>query len=331
MPGSQCRRPTIRKHCRALLAPRITAFIPRATPSSSTARAACGFPTGCRISPNTWMTSRLLRSCQADGVNHVGAVCQMNTGEILAGRPSMGAWVTYGLGSANQNLPTFVVMQDDKEILGGVQNYSSGFLPATYQGTLFRKGDTPILNLKPPTGMTDAQERNKLEFLQAINDRFGRDKQDDTELDARTRSYELAYRMQSSAPEAVDLSSESEATKKLYGWTIRLPRCMERTCCSRAAWSSAAFDSWNATTARARAGTRIAVWKRITRKIASRATSRSPVAGRFESSRHVEGHAGGVGRGIRPHAFRARQSRMMRRPGAITIRGASPSGWRAAA
>jgi hypothetical protein len=159
----------------------------------------------------------VLRSCQADGVNHVGAVCQMNTGEILAGRPSMGAWVTYGLGSANQNLPTFVVMQDDKEILGGVQNYSSGFLPATYQGTLFRKGDTPILNLKPPVGMTDAQERNKLEFLQAINDRFGRDKQDDTELDARTRSYELAYRMQSSAPEAVDISSESEATKKLYG------------------------------------------------------------------------------------------------------------------
>ncbi len=108
----------------------------------------------------------VLRSCHADGVNHVGAVCQMNTGEILAGRPSMGAWVTYGLGSANQNLPTFVVMQDDKEILGGVQNYSSGFLPATYQGTLFRKGDTPILNLKPPTGMTDAEERNKLEFLQ---------------------------------------------------------------------------------------------------------------------------------------------------------------------
>jgi hypothetical protein len=159
----------------------------------------------------------VLRSCYADGVNHVGAVCQMNTGEILAGRPSMGAWVTYGLGSANQNLPTFVIMQDDKEILGGVQNYSAGFLPATYQGTLFRKGDTPILNLKPPTGMTDAQERNKLEFLKAINDRYGRDKQDDTELDARTRSYELAYRMQSAAPDAVDLSSESEATKKLYG------------------------------------------------------------------------------------------------------------------
>ena len=129
----------------------------------------------------------------------------------------MGAWLTYGLGSAQRNLPTFVVMQDDKEILGAVQNYGSGFLPATYQGSLFRQGDTPILNLKPPVGTTDEQQRNKIAFLEELNERFGHDKQDDTELDARTRSYELAYQMQSSAPEAVDLSKESEATRKLYG------------------------------------------------------------------------------------------------------------------
>src|SRR5205809_3129971 len=159
----------------------------------------------------------VIRSCQSDAVNHVGGVCQMNTGTILAGRPSLGSWVMYGLGSANRNLPSFVVMQDDKEILGGVQNYGSGFLPATYQGTLFRQGDTPILNLRPPAGTTDAQERSKLEFLKALNERYSRDKQDDSELDARSRSYELAYQMQSAAPEAVDLSSESEATKKLYG------------------------------------------------------------------------------------------------------------------
>jgi hypothetical protein len=85
----------------------------------------------------------VVRSCVSNAVNHVGGVCQMNTGDILAGRPSLGAWVTYGLGSAKRNLPTFVVMQDDKEILGGVQNYGSGFLPATYAGTLFRGGDTP--------------------------------------------------------------------------------------------------------------------------------------------------------------------------------------------
>ena len=159
----------------------------------------------------------VIRSCTSDAVNHVGGVCEMNTGDILAGRPSMGAWVTYGLGSAQRNLPTFVVMQDDKEILGSVQNYGSGFLPATYQGTLFRQGDTPILNLRPPGGTTDAQQRGKLEFLKELNERFARDKQEDTELDARTRSYELAYQMQSAAPEAIDLSKETEATKKLYG------------------------------------------------------------------------------------------------------------------
>ncbi len=110
----------------------------------------------------------VIRSCTSDAVNHVGGVCQMNTGSILAGRPSLGAWLTYGLGSAQRNLPTFVVMQDDKEILGAVQNYGSGFLPATYQGTLFRQGDTPILNLKPPAGTTDAQQRSKLDFLSKL-------------------------------------------------------------------------------------------------------------------------------------------------------------------
>jgi hypothetical protein len=159
----------------------------------------------------------VIRSCQSDAVNHVGGVCQMNTGAILAGRPSLGAWLTYGLGSANRNLPAFVVMQDDKEILGGVQNYSSGFLPATFQGSLFRQGDSPLLNLKPPAGTTEAQERGKLDFLKELNARFGRDKQDDTELDARTRSYELAYQMQTAAPEAIDLGKETEATRGLYG------------------------------------------------------------------------------------------------------------------
>src|SRR6266700_3045863 len=121
----------------------------------------------------------VIRSCQSDAVNHVGGVCQMNTGDILAGRPSLGAWLTYGLGIAQKNLPTFVVMQDDKEILGSVQNYGSGFLPATYQGSLFRQGDTPILNLKPPAGTTDPQERGKIEFLKQINELYGRNKQDD--------------------------------------------------------------------------------------------------------------------------------------------------------
>jgi hypothetical protein len=159
----------------------------------------------------------VIRSCYADGLNHVGSVCQMNTGSILAGRPAMGAWVTYGLGTANQNLPTFVILADDKEVVGGPKNWSSGFLPAVYQGTQFRNGPTPIFYLASPETVGDEQQRNKLEFLAQLNKRFSATRADDTELLARLNSYELAYRMQASAPEAVELSKESEATKKLYG------------------------------------------------------------------------------------------------------------------
>ncbi len=172
----------------------------------------------------------VLRSCWANGLNHVGSVCQMNTGDILAGRPSMGAWVTYGLGAANKNLPAFVVLLDDREPVGGPKNWSSGFLPATYQGSQFRQGDTPIFHLKTPEGVTDKQQRNKLEFLKSLNTRFGADKADDTELDARIRSYELAYEMQASAPEAVDLASESDATKDLYGLNDEATRDFGRNC-----------------------------------------------------------------------------------------------------
>jgi len=159
----------------------------------------------------------LFRSCWADGLNHVGSVCQMNTGSILAGRPSMGAWVTYGLGTANNNLPTFVILTDAGEVLGGSKNWSSGFLPATYQGTLFRREGSPILDLAPPSTIGDAQQRGRLDLLRSLNRHFGDARPEDTELEARLNSYELAYRMQSAAPEAVDLNSESEATKKLYG------------------------------------------------------------------------------------------------------------------
>jgi hypothetical protein len=159
----------------------------------------------------------VLRSCWADGLNHVGSVCQMNTGSILAGRPSLGAWVTYGLGTSNKNLPTFVVLTDGRDPLGGGANWNSGFLPALYQGTRFRTGDTPILDLKPPAGISDQQQKNRLGLLQKLNQIWSEDKAEDSELDARIRSFELAYQMQSSAADAVDLSSETEATKKLYG------------------------------------------------------------------------------------------------------------------
>jgi hypothetical protein len=159
----------------------------------------------------------MLRGCWADGLNHVGSVCQMNTGSILAGRPSMGAWVTYGLGTANNNLPTFVILTDAAEVLGGGKNWSSGFLPASYQGTLLRKEGAPILDLAPPATIGESQQRGRLDLLNALNRHYGDTKPEDTELEARLNSYELAYRMQSAAPEAVDLTRESEATRKLYG------------------------------------------------------------------------------------------------------------------
>jgi hypothetical protein len=159
----------------------------------------------------------IIRSCWADGLNHVGSVCQMNTGSILAGRPSLGAWATYGLGTANQNLPTYVIMCDAAEVLGGAKNWSSGFLPAIYQGTQFRQGTTPIFHLAPPETISDEQQRNKLDLLTQINRRYSASRSDDTELLARLNSYELAYRMQSAAPEAVDLTKETAGTRKLYG------------------------------------------------------------------------------------------------------------------
>ena len=164
-------------------------------------------------------TDRLavIRSCWQNGINHLGSISQMNTGSILAGRPSLGAWVTYGLGTANEDLPTFVILVDDRSVTGGTQNWGSGFLPAAYQGTMFQKEGPPIFYLDRPATVGEAQQRSKLDLLSALNRRDAEASPHDTELDARLQSYELAYRMQSAAPEAVAISEESEATKKLYG------------------------------------------------------------------------------------------------------------------
>ena len=159
----------------------------------------------------------VVRSCWADGLNHVGSVCEMNTGSILAGRPSLGAWVTYGLGTANSNLPSFMILTDAGEVLGGPKNWSSGFLPATYQGTLLRREGPPILDLAPPDSIGDAQQRGRLDLLKSLNRHYGEARPLDSELEARLNSYELAYRMQAAAPEAVDITKESEATRKMYG------------------------------------------------------------------------------------------------------------------
>jgi hypothetical protein len=160
----------------------------------------------------------LVRSCWADGLNHVGSVGQMNTGSILGGRPSLGSWVSYGLGTENDNLPGFVVLQDrDQEPPGGTRNWGTGFMPATYQGTRFRGEGSPILHLDAPPTVGADQQRRKLDLLARMNRRHAEARNGQDELDARIAAYELAYRMQADAPEAVDLSQETAETLALYG------------------------------------------------------------------------------------------------------------------
>ena len=165
----------------------------------------------------------VVRSCWADSVNHPQAVYQMNTGSILMGKPSLGSWVGYGLGSENRDLPAFVVLPDPAGgIKGGPPAYGSGFLPASYQGTLVRGGESPILDLKPQPGMTPDRQRKTLDLIGRLNSRHLDSRGEDGELSARIASYELAYRMQMAAPEAVDLSTESAETKALYGLDNRV-------------------------------------------------------------------------------------------------------------
>ncbi len=160
----------------------------------------------------------LIRGTFADSFAHGSGLLQMNTGFIRQGYPSMGSWVSYGLGTENQNLPAFVVLLDHRGgPISGAPNWGSGFMPATYQGTQFRTSGDPILFLEPPEGITPAQQRGQLELLKKFNQLRGAAGPGNAELMSRIESYELAFRMQSSAPEAVDFSKESEETKQLYG------------------------------------------------------------------------------------------------------------------
>src|SRR5688500_7213119 len=173
----------------------------------------------------------VIRSCVSDGINHSGGVCQMNTGSVLAGRPSLGAWVTYGLGTENQNLPAFCVLTDSNTSpINGPRNWGAGFMPAVYQGTRLQGSGEPISNLRTPGGVGDERQRAKLQLLAALNRGHGHSRSDLTELDARIRSYELAFRMQAEAPEAVDLSGESETTKEMYGLNEKKTETFGRMC-----------------------------------------------------------------------------------------------------
>ena len=160
----------------------------------------------------------VIRSCHGDSVNHPQSVYQMNTGSILMGKPSLGSWVAYGLGTENQNMPASIVLPDPGGApKGGPPAWGSGFLPATYQGTLMRPGKDPILNLRPPRQISGRQQRAALDLIGRLNQRHLEARDFDDELAARIDAYELAFRMQSAAPELVDLSGETQTTKALYG------------------------------------------------------------------------------------------------------------------
>jgi len=158
-----------------------------------------------------------VKSCFTESNDHVPALYQMNTGVARAGLPTAGAWVTYGLGSENQNLPGFVVLGNNQGIKGGPVNWSAGFLPTTYQGTLFRSQGSPILNLKPPKDISDEDQRAQLDFMSKLNQDHLAQHPGEPDLSARINTFELAYRMQMEASDLVNFSSESPETQKMYG------------------------------------------------------------------------------------------------------------------
>ncbi len=160
----------------------------------------------------------VINSCHTDSHAHGSALVAMNTGKTLIGRPSLGSWCVYGLGTENENLPGYVVILDKRGgPIGGQPNWSSGFMPATYAGTLFRPVGDPILDLKGPGHISSAVQREQLDLLARINQLHLDERPGGRELSARISSYELAYRMQSATPEAVDLSQESAQTLEMYG------------------------------------------------------------------------------------------------------------------
>jgi hypothetical protein len=160
----------------------------------------------------------LIRSCHTDSHAHGSALVAMNTGSTFIGKPALGSWALYGLGTENHNLPGYVVILDKRGgPISGQPNWSSGYMPATYQGTLFRPVGDPLLDLSPPNQLSNTARRNQLDLLAELNHQHLASRPGGSELAARIHSYELAYRMQAEAPEAVDLSQETQTTLDQYG------------------------------------------------------------------------------------------------------------------
>ena len=170
----------------------------------------------------------VLRGMVADDVNHPGGCLQMNTGERIATRPSLGSWVTYGLGTENQNLPGFIAIGPGP-LIEGARQYGAAFLPAAHQGTFVSDLKDPIKNLKNST-VTPERQRLELDALRKLNELHGAERADDSRLSARIESFELAYRMQVQAPDAFDLTRETDKTQKLYGLDRKETETFGRQC-----------------------------------------------------------------------------------------------------
>jgi len=160
----------------------------------------------------------VIRSMHSDTAAHASGCLQMNTGSISIGKPAIGSWLSYGLGSSNHNLPSFVVMTDPRGgPIGSASNWSSGYMPATHQGTLFRSTGSPLLDLATPKGTSEATQRRGLDLLKKLNTENLATRPGNSELAARIESYELAYRMQTEASEVVDLDKVDGKTRAMYG------------------------------------------------------------------------------------------------------------------
>jgi len=167
----------------------------------------------------------VIRSMVADHSEHTAANYFLHSGSGFQGRPSMGAWVNYGLGSVSDNLPGFVVLEAGLIPPGGIDCFGAGFLPASYQGTIFKRGATPIADLEPPASERPKQ-RDKLALLAQLNAGFG----GSSEVDAFVKNYELAFRMQAAVPDLLELKGESEVTKRLYGMDEEITSEFGRQC-----------------------------------------------------------------------------------------------------
>ncbi len=173
----------------------------------------------------------VFRGMHTDTAAHASGCLQMNTGSVLIGRPSLGSWLSYGLGTENQNLPAFVVMTDPRGgPIGSASNWTAGFMPAAHQGTLFRSQGLPLLDLATPEGVSRKTQRDSLDLLKTLNQQHQQTRPGESELAARILSYELAYKMQTSATDVVDIAQETAHTQNMYGLNHKLTSDFGRKC-----------------------------------------------------------------------------------------------------